>query len=283
MLSNREAAVTIWVGLVAVWALTKPEVRVSTLELARTLCGYKFLLCIVLLILNTILITSLIYKCGLWDNSMIKDTVVWFFAFAPMVIKSLAERSNGSEVFRRTVLDALKATAFVEFFMESNTMSLVGELMLLPLVAMLSSIVALGQRKKENAPAVKLATCLLIGMALVVLYKAIVSAVANYHSFGMTVLVRGIGYPPLMSILSVPFLYSAACYSYYDEIFIRLNIGLSGSHEMKRYAKWRVLRYCGVSLTRLKSVRDRTSDLMHIASADDVDRLINQDYPVTAT
>jgi hypothetical protein len=65
--------------------------------------------------------------------------------------------------------------------------------------------------------------------------------------------------------------------SKYELVFLRLDLGMEKEKGLKRYARYRILMYAGLSLRKLQHIlRNNTADLMHIQTKADVDRLVQQ-------
>ncbi len=62
----------------------------------------------------------------------------------------------------------------------------------------------------------------------------------------------------------------------YDTLFIRLNIGVQKSNELKKYAKKKIFKYCCLNLNKVNMAINNPGpfDLINVENKEDVGKLI---------
>ncbi len=96
--SDREIAVSIWVGFFLIWVLTKKEVRESSKKLILTFCHSKILISYGLMGLYVFCLVSVLSDVGVWGLSQLKNTLMWFLFVASIEIfkaTSIVEDNSG--------------------------------------------------------------------------------------------------------------------------------------------------------------------------------------------
>lgn len=274
MLNNREIATAIWLTVFAAWILRHSEIRTSIARVIRAFLAWKVLAGFAGMALYTAAMILALYAAGFWQPAMIKDAAVWFvFTAVAMVMRFTTSRETDS-ILRKVIVTNVTVLIVVEFLIDTYVMSLPAELVLVPAVTSLTLIMTVAQLDESHAPAAKLSAFLLGAIGFVVLGFAISRAVGNYRSLGTMDTVRTIAFPPLMSVLLVPYLYIWRCYCDYELVFVRLALGREKAPAVVRYAKRRIFLHCGLSLHRLRDLTNRPRELMQITSKEDVDRLL---------
>jgi hypothetical protein len=282
LFNNREIAAAIWLTLFAVGILSKSEIRASIAGVVRSFFAWKLLACFAAMTLYTASMILVLYAVGFWQFDMTKDTALWFFTASAMVLRFMTSHKPDS-ILRDVLIENVKLIIFLEFIMETYVMPLPAELVAFPVVTTLTLIMTVAQSNEKHATAARLSTFLLGAVGFFVLGFAIWRAIGDYRSLGTMATVRGIAFPPLMSILLVPFIYVMTCFVYYDDIFIRLKVGSNKAPTVLRYAKRRMFSHCGLSLSRLRNLRSCPQEIMRIESNEDVDRLLRSTNPVSLT
>jgi hypothetical protein len=275
LFNNREIATAIWLTLFAAWILTKSDLRKSLAAVIRSFLAWKILASFAAMALYGTLIVLALFAIGFWQPAMIKDTVEWFLFTAVAMQMRFAISRDNVKILRYVFFDNVKIIIVVEFILNTYVMPLPAELVLVPIITFLTSIMTVAQMDEKHALIAKASMLVLGTVGFVVLGFAVLRAISDYRSLGTMNTVRSIAFPPLMSILLVPFIYVMLCVYAYDEAFIRLTIGREKTSKVVRYAKRRIFFHCGLSLRKLRDLTSRPREMMRIESNEDVDRLLS--------
>jgi hypothetical protein len=218
---------------------------------------------------------------GAWAIDLLKDTILWFLFSGIGVAFALDRWSQHENVFRKTIVEGVKIVVIIEFITSIYTLSLPGELVLVPILAVLAGMDAVASTDERYGPAGKLLSKLLkwlqgvIGSAIVM--YAVGQAIADYQTLGSLATLRTVVLAPLLSVLFSPFLYFLVLYTQYEALFPRLRVGANKSPDVQSYAKYRLLCFLGIRLQRVRGfLLTHGFDLMTVRSRSDVDKLINE-------
>ena len=177
-LTNRELASIILVGFAALMSVVIPKFRRYLAPEIKKALKYFFVwqiqIPLWLYFLYASILVYLGWNIGTWDLSLIKDAIIIIVFFGvPMLFSSVAY-ARGSALFRDTLRDTLSAAALIGFYINIESLPLVAELALQPIVLLLSLLTAFAAHQKEYRPARVLIDTLLslVGIALLVYVTA---------------------------------------------------------------------------------------------------------------
>jgi hypothetical protein len=274
--SNREIAIGFWLAAFLTFAFSQHGVRDASRELIKALLQQKILMVLGLALLYVAGVVAVLLAVGAWTIDLLKDTILWSLFSGIGVAFALDRWSQHENVFRKTIVENVKIVVMIEFITSTYTLSLPGELVLVPVLAVLAGMDAVASTDERYGPAGKLLKWLqgVIGSAIVM--YAVGQAIADYQTLGSLATLRTVVLAPLLSILFSPFLYFLVLYTQYEALFLRLRVGANKSPDVQSYAKYRLLCLLGIRLQRVRDfLLTHGFDLMSVSSRSDVDKLIN--------
>jgi hypothetical protein len=225
LFNNREIATAIWLFVIFILMLFKRGIRKSILDVFKAFFEIKILTSIFFMIAYTIVIVIVLYQINLWNISLLKDTVVWFcFIGIPISFYSVTSKTD-QNLFRKIIVYNIKIVIIIEFIVNTYTFSLVGELVLIPVVTFILLLGAVAKTDEKNSSVAKLMNGLLIIIGIVILIFAISNVVPDYKNFVSLDTLRKFLLPPLLTILFLPFIYFMVLFSTYEQLFVQLNLG----------------------------------------------------------
>jgi hypothetical protein len=275
--NNRELATAIWLLVFAVWALRKSEVRRSIGGVFRAFWRFKIVVPVCLMTIYITAIVVLLERIGMWEVGLLKDTIVWFFAGAMVMMVRFATADDTENIFRKILTDSIKIVILLEFLVNTYTFPLIVELILVPLFTFITMIDVVANMKEEHAIVAKLTKGIQVIAGFVILGIAVNRAFADFQNLKSLDTFRSITLAPLLSVLMFPFIYIMLVISKYELMFIRLKLGREKSRSLKRYARRRIIMHAGLSLKRIQHLLgNHVIDLMHIEKESDVDSFLRQ-------
>ena len=274
MLNNREIATLIWLAIFAVWAITHKEIRVTSGRAVLAFLRPAILVVFGLMFVYTTLIVALLWRLGIWQLEMLKDTCLWFFFSAFVMVMDFVTAKDNKPILNKVLIDNLKLSIFLEFVINTYTLPLAGELVLTPVITLIVLVDAFAKTKDEYKDVVKLTSFLIPVMGIVIIGYAIWSMMGSLNTMDPYSTAVGILFLPSMSLLFVPFLYCVMLYSNYDNAFVFLKIGSTKTPELIRYAKKKILKEFNFKLSQLRKFNQvRARELRLCQTKGDIDRL----------
>lgn len=275
--NTRETATAIWLVIFAVWILQKPAIRESLGDVIRSFLQLKIVASTTLLFLYVVGLIACLRAVGLWSIGLLKDSIAWFLFGGLAMMLRFATATDPTNMFREVLSDSIKIVIVLEFLVNTYTLPLALELIMVPLLGVMAVVGAVVSGKEELAKVAKLVKGVLLVAGLVILVTSISMAVADIKNLGSLDTFRSIALAPLLSILTFPLVYLMIVASQYEQLFIRLDFGAVKSPSLKRYVRRRIMVYAGLSVGRLHYLfRNHLVDLMQVREEQDVDRLLTE-------
>jgi hypothetical protein len=238
--TNRDWASLFWLGLFVAWVLSKKDVRSSLADVARTAMTPKILLPTLTMfgyIAATVLVGA---KLKLWNSDLFKDTVVWSFGPALVLLFSISDAGEKEHFFRRAVLNTIKYTILIEFYMNLVVLSLPVELVLVPVVTILTllSIVTSTDDQYKSVKTLLNWVTSLIGCALLI---TVTTRLAHsWHRIDAAGDLRQFALPVWLTVGLLPYIYLLSLWAGYELLFLRIDFA-TDSRMSRRRAKLALL------------------------------------------
>lgn len=217
--STRELALIIWIVLaISAFSFNK-NIRQSVATLLRSFFVTSIQVSLLVLIIYEATIVYGLSTIGLWDTTLLKDTIIWGLTVAFIMLMN-AHKIKDKSYFKDTVKDALKWTIILEFVVSLYSFSLLTEIILVPIFVFLGALqgYAMSDKKYERVEKLLSNFSAIIGLVIfsIVVYKTVdkfegLFTIANLNSFI---------HPIIMTLFFIPFIYFYAVYMKYDEIFV---------------------------------------------------------------
>lgn len=237
--STRELAIIFWLSLFLIYTLTKKNVRNSSIKLIQAFFQHKIIVLLLLMIIYVEVQLFGLVKLGLWDTSLLKDTIYWpMLVGFPLLMKTNkigSEKKYLKSIFK----DSIKGIVILEFIANFYSFSLVAELILIPIMTIVGVSSIYTKNEPKYRAVEKLFSNLTVIFGLVVLSY---TAYRIYHGFGdfanLSTL-KSFLLPILLTISFLPFLYLVALWSLYETMLYRIGHRLEKKKD-KRYLKWKM-------------------------------------------
>ena len=235
------------------------------------------------MLLYSVGMVGILHTVGLWNTSLLKDTVLWFFFTGVVVAFSKATSNDDSNVFSNIIADGLKvivlfeivAVFLFEFLIGAYTFSLLGEIAIISIATLCVLIGEVAQTQEESVIVARFATGVQVLIGYSLLLYATKQAVAQYPDWWTIETARQIFLAPALSTLFAPFVYFSLVYVAYDDLFVRLKVGLKKERRLQQYVKRRLIMKLGIKIKKIRAFSHAHAlDMMRIQTREDLDRLL---------
>lgn len=237
-LNGREAAILIWLAAVILFCLVKRDIRGSLWGVVCAFTQWKILQWVAFMAIYTAGWVAVLAKLGLWGTSNLKTTVVWVLTFALVTMMEAAKLTEDKKSFGKLLREIVAPTVFVVFVAELHTFNVWAELMLLPVLALISGMLALAESRREHAIIVKPLTSLQAIIGVSFLIFSAYHIVSDFKAFATLDTLREFIVPIVLSLLFLPFLYAMAIFMAYESAFTGLSFRIE-DRRLLGYAKRR--------------------------------------------
>ena len=239
LLNNREWALVIWISFVCLFVICSPKMDQARKSLGNLVKLFFTRPIASVLLLLLIYITIMIYglaKVGLWEFHQLKNTIVWTVSVAFLSLFRLESAKQDPHFIKNLVLDNLKLIAIVQFVIGIYVFSLVTELVLVPMMAIVGAMLALTQRDKKFHTVEKILNGILVTLGITFIVHAIYMLATNFGEFGKVQTIYDFSSPPLLTFLYLPFIFFMMVFTTYELVYTRLQF-LVKDPSVRRYAK----------------------------------------------
>lgn len=277
LFNTREVAVAIWLLFFIGWALGKSDIRKSLVAVLRSFFQVKVALPVFLMAFYTVATVAILATVGFWGVSLLKDTIVWFFFSAVAMMARFVTWREPQNIFREVVADSIRVVIFLEFLINTYTFPLIVELVLVPVLTFIAMLGTFTETSEKHRDVSKLIRGVQATIGFIILGLAVSGAIGDLQNLKSLDAFRSIALAPVLSVLLSPFLYAVVLMSYYEQVFLRLDLGREKGAKLNRYARRRIVWYAGLSLRRLQQLlRHHAADIMHFREEADVDRVLKE-------
>lgn len=222
MLSDRELASLIWLVAIGLFAARFPGVRGSFGQVLRLLLSRTILAILGLFFVWTAVIICVMWSIGLWNPTMLKDTLLWGVVGVALVMKS-TNASNEPQFFRRHVGRAIGLTAFAEFYLNLANLGLIPELIAQPLLTLATIAPVVLPPSKENDPGLRLWAGIRTLLVLLLFIAPAAHLIVDRTSIDWAETGRSYLLPIWLTLWSLPSMYVLSVYSGYEQLFMHMS------------------------------------------------------------
>jgi hypothetical protein len=249
--NNREIALISYLIIFIIWTLTQKNIRQSIVSVIKAFMAWKILVSIFVLLLYIALIALGLFKIGLWDKSMIKDTVYWTFGVGFIIMMNFDKALKEEHYFKNLVKENFKVLIIIEFIVGFYVFGIITEFILMPFVILFSMLLGYTEVYKEHIQVRKFLNGIFGILGMIYLIYSGYHIYLDFTGFATMGNLKSFLFPLIMSVLFLPFAYSFALLAHYESLFVRLGFFLK-DRKLRRFAKWRILWSVNFSIIRLK-------------------------------
>jgi hypothetical protein len=223
---NRQLATLILLGLLLAWLLTKPDVRRAIADVGRTLVGPKVLIPFLLYAAWLVGLHWLSWRIGLWNAKLTGESLFWAgISGLALLTLSVTEAGKHDNFFRNKLVDTVKFGAFFEFFINIKSLSLLGELVFQPILALLVGARVVAARDEKSALARKFLDTVLSLATVALLFYTLRYLVQDWDQIDKGQEVRKLLMPVWLTLGAFPFAFVFALIADYGQVFNRMKAG----------------------------------------------------------
>lgn len=240
--NNREIAGGFWLLAILMLGLLSKSIRTAIGGLIRAALSPKLLVIFLAFGGYVAGLAWLYEKIDIWSESQVTATIVWYLLSGISLLARSIHAKEGGKHFQKYARDAISIIGVVEFVYVFETCSLVVEIIMTPILAVVGIFYAFSERDPKHAPVRKLTEWVLAIVVMVFLWKSISVIWNTPERFWNIDTARSFALPIVLTIGSIPIFYLMYCYSELERANIRLNLKNFQPPALQRYAKWRFFR-----------------------------------------
>lgn len=202
-------------------------------------------------ILIPVLISGIIYffvtlyfkKIGLWQITMLKDSIVWFCFTGILIIFQIEKVKEFS--FKQILAESLGFLIIIEYLISAYNFSLIKEFFLIPLMFVLGAMSVIAEKDNKTKIIAKFFNLVISAYVIFVLYLSIKNVIKNPDGVFQSFI-----YNILTIIIFIFIRYFVAVYSAYERLFININNYVK-NNKLGKKLKWRYFLYAKLNIRRI--------------------------------
>lgn len=274
-LDSREKAVGIWLVVAALWLLPKVGLGVFG-PVLRSVASWKLLTLFGSGVVWAALVVLGQREVGLWDCSLLKETIYWYFGTAVVLLGNSTSATTNPNYLRRLVGQALRLTLLVEFLIAFYVFPLLVELIVVPVVTLAIMLTVVAESDPKFASARRALNFLITAVGLVVLSVVAVRAISEPDELFTRANGEELMLAPILTGTLIPLLYAWALVCGYEQLFMRAKFFSGKDRPFPRGVRRAIFRACGLSLGRLtRFSKSYTGRLFGLQTQGDLQALIS--------
>ena len=256
LLSNREVSLLIWTLVLFGILIATSKISFRQVFIVLKLLLSKYLLLSYLLaVIYFYFIIDLLKNIGVWEYKLYKDFFFWALMTGAVMFFRV-NKLNTNKDFISIILSIISVTAIFEFVLGFYNFSLLVELIVIPLVTLISLLSYFAGKNRDHHLVSRLLDNLLsvfgLGMLAFVIYK-----IFNSHQLFFTESnLKSFLLPPVFTLLFIPIIFLFVLCIKYEEVFSRLNRYQFITKRRRNLIKYYILLYSNCMLKRIATSKD---------------------------
>lgn len=217
-LSDRELAAVIWTVLFALWAVTLSGVRSALATAIRVAVTGPILLAYAVFLAWNALAIALAARIGLWNPSLVKETVVWIVLSTPFLFLQSVRLRSEPDLLRRLLAEAVGASVFLTAYINLVSLPFIAELALVPIVSILALTSLYRSTDPAYQPARTFARRMLVAIGLGLVAATTVWLASGSRTLNVEQQLLSTALPIGMTTWTLPFVYLFAVAMAYETV-----------------------------------------------------------------
>lgn len=215
--SNRELALIIWVLFIAIGSILWKKTRGASIHLIRTFLKRRIIVLQILIWSYASGVLWVFYKLGLWNWSMLKDSIIWAVFSAFIIMFGVLTVKKKNQQIKQTLLDAFKLIVIVEFVVNLYSFGFIAEMILLPSLAIVAALIAVAESNPEHQIVANFLNWALAFWGVYVLYSS--TTQIYIHIIEVTTKQTALDFlmPMWLTLMYIPFLFLVKRYSDWEQ------------------------------------------------------------------
>lgn len=262
MLNNREISILVWLGIFCIFLVRNKIARAGLVDslpgLFKALFHPKILIPLVLMIIYVYGLVYLLKHFGFWELALLKDTIIWFLGTAVVMFFNMNKAGKKEHFLRDSILENFKFGAFIGFITNFYVFNFITEMILVPIIFIISVMLAFSGTKKEFKPAKKLLNIIFLTVILVMVVGAVWQLFNRFSDIATLSNLKDFFLAPILSTAYLPFIYFLALLATYESLFARIDGLLKTDKDLASFTKKQILKK---SLLSIKKVNECSSKI----------------------
>jgi len=274
VLNGRERASLVWLGVLAIVALSSKRTRTSLIGVLRAAFAPKLLRIWVAYVVWIAVLIQLLDVIGLWRPVVSKDTIVWATTAGLVLLATFTDVSK-SGFFRSAIRKTIGVSVFLEYLVTLATFSLWVELALQPFVFFFAAAPIVVRDSTQRSSWSRTSTRVSLFLLVAITGNTARVLFMSWESVEWALFVFRAIWPVVLALWVLPAVFVVAIVSSYERAFLRLDLYL-GKGETAWKPKLALMLALRLRLALIhQAAKGRT---YHVANADSFKNAVKASY-----
>lgn len=266
LFTTRELATIMWGLFFLLVIVILKNTRKPLLNILKIFFGKKLRIFWLVILIYTAIVTYCISKIPLWKWIYLKDILIWLITCGFVLCINSTSKESDENYIKKVLKDNLRVIIIVEFFFSTFTFSLLGEIILLPVIALFSILEVYTEKNEKYRQVHNLFSFILSMIGIFLLYKTINIFIIEYKNLNPIDTIISFFIPIIYLILFIPLEYFWELYSKYELLFIRMSFK-EGKNKFNY--KWNIIKVCKFSVRKVIFFQKEYYSKMYINMTED--------------
>lgn len=249
--STREFSIIIWLLIIISLLMMKKETRVILIDGIKLLFEPGIIIILFIYFLYIAVITIFLSNLSIWNRIYLKDIIIWsIFVGLMNYVRSITDENFGFNL-RKLIKDNINATIIVEFIISIFTFNMILELIIVPIVTILSVLSVYTERNSNYETVHKIFDVIMGGFGLLLAFKTIEVGIHEYKNLNIKDTLVSFMIPIVYLLLSLPLHYMIRIYSKYETVFVSIPFSQVINSKVKKKRFYKIFKICKFSTKKL--------------------------------
>ena len=268
ILFTREWATIIWILIILICILRNKNTRKSFLDVIKILFGKVLIKVWLITALYVFMISFVFSKTIIWDTIYIKDIIIWYLTAGIVFCFNAVSKETDEKFILNVLKDNLKFTIIIGFIYSTFTFSLLVELLIIPIITILTIADAITEYKKEYHTVHKFIQYIFAVIGIWLFYETFKIGLRDYKELNILNTFVSFMIPIAYIILITPLEYAIELYSKYENLVFRISFKNSNDKKIIRKRKLLIIKECGLSVRNVLLFQKKYCSKMYTKMSD---------------
>ena len=272
--TTREQAMIIWCIIACIFCIRNKKIRSSIKDLMKSIKNILVTIPGVVMVIYILAFGFLLYKLGYLKSTIIKDYIWWvLFGLLPVIFRVI--ENYKTITLKQIITDIIKFSIIPLFIINSYTMSLIVELLIIPLSVICSGCLVICDYKDASPYVKKVFNGGLIIISMMMIFFGFKGFIINIDDIKDITFWKSISMDIVCILGSIPLIFYFRWYLLYEQV--GLHIGFR-SKLNKCIIYLVTFKNCLLSRKKLVAILDNMNEFYRIESWRDLDNRIKSSF-----
>ncbi|KSU03222.1 hypothetical protein KF282_1893 [Lactococcus lactis subsp. lactis] len=260
--NNRELAAGIWIIILFLFSIFSKEFRKFYKKIFPILLKKNIIIAFLIFIVYYCIAIRILFILGFWELNLLKDSIFWFLFSEIPLLFSVISKGKDKYFFLKILRESMAFAVVVDFILNVWSFNFFIELLIVPIVIIITAFSAYSGRKKEFANVKKFCDYVFMFYGITVIITVGVHLLTDMNDIINIRSLKELLFPIFILIFNLPLMYGFSLYNIYEQIFAIMD-------KNKFTKKIAIIKFAKASITKAYAARTDSSIILSLKETDD--------------